>query len=389
MSQIYNILWLDDEPIKALEIIREKHPEMNFEKIDYVDECENRLFCQSEKYHAVILDANGVSSDTPEKGANKSDFLSLVRHVISCKIPLYIYSGQLLRASDGDIADVVLKELHNWGLRDGENIFQKSSGPYEMIRKIESDLKNNYYYYQGHEYILDFFSKGWIGRKYKPQFDDILEYYKEHKTDKPHGNQMRQSVVKMLECIKLALGFDDEKPSDIINTLSNDYREYANMVIGALKHMIALSNAQSHDAIDEENRELFFISDFSTFFLITKWFYNLMLQLEKESCTNITEESVKEKAKKTVGFVKNSQKTNVSGYNSRKGLYEVQYEENGKMYVNLKVKVVCRNALINEPWKKPFVTGIVIDKETKNSWATETVYRFEHSDDGDLPVQNH
>ena len=268
-------------------------------------------------------------------------------------------------------------------MRDGENIFQKSSGPYEMIDKNKSDLEDKYYYYQGHEYILDFFSRGWIEKKYKSQFDDILEYYKDQNIDKPHGNQMRQSVVKMLERIKSTLGLDDEKPSDIINRLSCDYGEYANMVIGALKHMIALSNAQSHDAIDEETRELFFKSDFSTFFLITKWFYNLMLQLEKKGYIHTVEQSVEEKGKGVAGFVSNNQKANVSGYdNSRKGLYEVQYEENGEMYVNLKVKVICRNSLVNELWKKPYVTGIKVDKTTKNSWVTETVYKFKPFDDG-------
>ena len=67
MNYKYNILWLDDEPIKALEQIREANPFIYFDKVDYVDICEMILDSQPEKYHAVILDANGISSDSPEK----------------------------------------------------------------------------------------------------------------------------------------------------------------------------------------------------------------------------------------------------------------------------------------------------------------------------------
>ena len=123
MNYKYNILWLDDEPIKALEQIREVYPSIYFDKVDYVDICEMILDQQPEKYHAVILDANGVSSDSPEKDANKSGFLRLVHSVIDNHLPLYIYSGQLLRATDGDSADIVLEELYRLGLKD--NIVHK------------------------------------------------------------------------------------------------------------------------------------------------------------------------------------------------------------------------------------------------------------------------
>lgn len=35
MNYKYNILWLDDEPIKALEQIREVNPSIYFDKVDY------------------------------------------------------------------------------------------------------------------------------------------------------------------------------------------------------------------------------------------------------------------------------------------------------------------------------------------------------------------
>ncbi len=109
MNFRYNILWLDDEPIKALEMIRQQNQNVNFQQVNYVDVCENILVSEAEKYHAVILDANGVKSDSPDKDANKSGFLGLVDLVREKRIPLYIYSGQLLRAADGDTADVILE----------------------------------------------------------------------------------------------------------------------------------------------------------------------------------------------------------------------------------------------------------------------------------------
>ena len=126
MSFKYNILWLDDQPIKALDEIREANPDIYFDKVDYMDLCKKRLESNPEKYHAVVLDANGISSDAPEKDPSKSGFLTLVHAVIDIHIPLYIYSGQLVRATDGDTADMVLEALHELGLRENENIFFKS-----------------------------------------------------------------------------------------------------------------------------------------------------------------------------------------------------------------------------------------------------------------------
>ena len=141
MIDIYNILWLDDQPIKVLEQIKEANPELLFEKIDYVDVCKKLLVSQPQKYHAVILDANGLNSETPNKDANKLGFLELVHLVLDNHIPLYIYSGQLLRASDGDPSDIVYEELNRLGLKEDETIFFKSGGPYGLIDRIKKDLK--------------------------------------------------------------------------------------------------------------------------------------------------------------------------------------------------------------------------------------------------------
>lgn len=137
----YNILWLDDDPIKSLEEIKEEYQQLNFEKVDFVDEFERKIKSNPQKYHAVILDANGMKSNATAKGANKSDFLDLVDMVKKNHIPLYIYSGQLERASDGDATDIVLKGLKRFGLKEGENIFLKSGGPYDLIDRIVDDFE--------------------------------------------------------------------------------------------------------------------------------------------------------------------------------------------------------------------------------------------------------
>lgn len=137
----YNILWLDDDPIELLELIKEEHQQLNFEKVDFVDEFEREIESNPQKYHAVILDANGMKSNATAKGANKGDFLDLVKKVKDNHIPLYIYSGQLERASDGDATDIVLKGLKRFGLKEGENIFLKSGGPDDLINRIVDDFE--------------------------------------------------------------------------------------------------------------------------------------------------------------------------------------------------------------------------------------------------------
>ena len=54
MNYKYNILWLDDLPIKELDDIKETNPNIYFDKVDYVDVCEAKLSSQTMKYHAVI-----------------------------------------------------------------------------------------------------------------------------------------------------------------------------------------------------------------------------------------------------------------------------------------------------------------------------------------------
>lgn len=348
MNFKYNILWLDDEPIKAFEIIREEYPDILFEKVDYIDSCRNLLELQHQKYHAVILDANGKKTCSPEKEANKSGFLKLVNCVIDYKLPLYIYSGQLLRASDGDTADVVLEELNRLGLYEKENIFFKSEGPFDMIAKIINDLNSKYQYYVGHEYLLSFFSNGWIKHSFKTEFlDPIMEYYYKNDYDSAHGNHMRNIIEQILIRIntefKINANLKEEDTGrfrQIAEDIKNKKLDDSKAIHGPLLHMISIANERSHSALDSEERKLYFKSDFATFFIVAKWFNKLMTKsgIKIENVSSIT---------------KNNQPPQTHG-TQRTGKVYPTYKENNQTYCNLKVKIPkqCQNL------DKVLITGI-------------------------------
>lgn len=345
MNYKYNILWLDDEPIKALEQIREVNPSIYFDKVNYVDVCEMILESQPEKYHAVILDANGVSSDSPEKDANKSGFLRLVNRVIEKQIPLYIYSGQLLRASDGDSADIVLEELYRLGLK--ENIFYKSGGPYDLIDKIVKDLDNKYLYYEGHKHFLAFFTNGWIPNEYKSEFfDPIMEYYYRKDYNSAHGNHMRNITEQMLDRINKEFKLETNlKENDsgrfaiIAKAIKIKKLDYSQSISGPLLHMIDVTNAKSHNAMPEDERKLYFDSDFSTFFIVANWFYKIMDIVE--SSLDVTDDENTESENNTPAIIQNIEKRpKVKTHeDERTGVIVSTYKENGRSYCDLKVEI--------------------------------------------------
>ena len=378
MSFKYNILWLDDEPIKALETIRQANPTVSFEQVNYVDICEMILDFEPEKYHAVILDANGVRSDSPDKDANKSGFLSLVHLVKEKRIPLYIYSGQLLRASDGDTADVILEELKRIGLQEEKTIFYKSGGPYKMIDQIISDLNSKYQYYVGHEYLLDFFTKGWINKKYKSEFLDniMMEYYYNKDYDSAHGNHMRNMTEQMLLKINKVFNLvanmkegDSSFYANIAKTIKNKKLDYSEAISGPLLHMIELSNARSHNSLPDEVRKLFFDSDYSTFFIVTNWFNEIMSRMEQEE-TNSAEEDNPLEVQQVVQQNKEKNRFPVpprpqTHENNRSGVVVQTYKEKGRTYCDLKVEI---------PWKWKDYTTLLITgikpnpDQTKGTW---------------------
>lgn len=362
MNYKYHVLWLDDEPIKVLGEIREAYPHIYIDKVDYVDVCEMILEKQPEKYHAIILDANGVHSDTPEKGANKRGFLRLVNTVIENRLPLYIYSGQLLRAVDGDTEDVILEELYRLGLREKENIFFKSGGPYELIEKIVKDLESMHQYYIGNEYMLDFFTRGWIGKKYKTEFlDPIMKYYYEKDYDSAHGNQMRniteQILIKVQEKFKVTKTKEGDQNffSDVATGIKINKLDFSQTIIGPLRHMIELANARSHQAMNEEERKLYFDSDYSTFFIVTNWFNKLMTRLEDSQNATYDKDEQKRPANSPVQEKLADNVVQPQTHPSdRTGVVVSPYEEDGRAYCDIKVEIPSK-------WKhckKLLITGI-------------------------------
>ena len=362
MSFKYNILWLDDKPIKALGEIREANPDIYFDKVDYMDVCKQRLESNPEKYHAVILDANGISSDAPEKEPSKRGFLTLVHTVIDIRIPLYIYSGQLDRATDGDTADMVLEALHELGLRENENIFFRSGGPYDLIDKIVKDFDNKYQFYVGHEHFLSFFSKGWIKQEYKTEFlDPIMEIYYRKDYNSTHGNQMRNLTEQMLVRVNEEFGLDTTTKANDPNRYKNIVRaikvkklDFSSLVVGPLMHMIEVTNGRSHEAMTEDDRKLYFESDYSTFFIVANWFNKLM------SCTENAQDDVAEVSNETTDEQTQINQPNTKAQtheNNRSGVVVPTYKRGNHTYCDIKVEIPW-------PWKqynKVKITGIKVN----------------------------
>lgn len=344
MSFEYNILWLDDEPIKALEQIRKVYPNFFFDKVDWIDICEAIIESQPEKYHAVILDANGKYSYAPEKDASKSGFLGLVHEVIDSHTPLYIYSGQLMRASDGDTADIVSEELNRLGLKD--NVFYKSGGPYDLVEKVIKDLNDKYIYYVGHEEFLKIFTNGWIEKEYKTEFlDPIMEYYYKKDYNSAHGNQMRNITEQILNKVNKEFNLDSSKESDknrfanIARAIKAKKLDYSSSISGPLLHMIDVTNARSHEAMTEDERKLYFDADYSTFFIVMNWFCKIMNHLEEGSSEFETDLETSETHETPFPKTKAKKTKPVTHEDNRSGVIVSTYKENNRTYCDLKVEI--------------------------------------------------
>ena len=162
---------------------------------------------------------------------------------------------------------------------------------------------------------------------------------------------MLEKVNSILPCTEVK----QDRASKIIEGLKSQYKRYVIAMIGALKHMDEMPNELSHNTLAAEERELHFNSDYSTFFLVAHWFYNLMLQFEKEGVLP---------SKKT--SPSNSPRPE-SNYD---GLYEYPFEENGIKYVKLKVKVSYGNKELIRKEGAVLVTGIRIDWNNPQKWIT-------------------
>lgn len=371
----YNLLWLDDvskeEEIKeAIELF----PNVSIKYIPFIDLCAKELEEHPERYDAVIFDANNQNSSSPgsPQTANRMGFLPLVKNTLEKRIPVYVCSGQL--KIDDREGDETLEMLYEMGLRKKENIFSNNVTVDELFQKIIDDLEANNNLYIGFNYLLEIFRKKWVARKYKTEnLDPIMKYYKDEDADSAHGNQMRKLIEQMLECVNSVLNITNAKKdraSAIINGLAYSYSRYSVTMIGALKHMDEMPNEESHNALDEETRKLFFRSDFSTFFLVAKWFYDLMIRFEKEGYIKPIEQT-DVIAEETDSIPHNDPKK-PPREKKYDGLYEMPYREpNGKTYVDImKVRVEYGDkTLMNKPGEV-YVTGIRIDPYNPNGWRT-------------------
>ena len=162
MNNKFNILWLDDEFIKEdgsnnipIPLIKKRFPGLEFETVAFVDYCEEKLKSQEKIYQAVILDANGKYSTTPNQEANKIGFEDLIDLAQKFRIPVYVFSGELSPEKAGDQADLTMHNLVRKGFNENINLFYKANGYSLLLKKIEEDLNSNYHIFYNYPTILD------------------------------------------------------------------------------------------------------------------------------------------------------------------------------------------------------------------------------------------
>ena len=391
----YKFLWLDDVS-KAEEIqeAKECFPNLEIIYVPFIDKCQEELELHSNEYDAVIFDANNQRSSspgTPETASTKG-FIALVEDTLKKKIPVYIYSGELNPQREGDNADNILDLLDRLGLKKQKHIFEKTLDIEGLFTRIILDLKSSNHLYIGREYLLDFFKKGWIEKKYKSQYlDPLMSYYNiygnkhdnKHDCDSAHGNHMRNFTEQILERVNKTLEITDlpmkteSRWNTIVKQLSEHYSSYAPLMEGALTHMIHMSNDESHYAMNEEDRELFFDSDFATFFLVTKWFDNLMKQCIKEGVV-VESSDIEKVLSPEIKTEDTTLPPKVTREESRPGMYVHTYQMNGRTYFDAKIEVKFSPFVKNRN-KDAYVTGIKLNYQ-RNGWETFKVDKCEESE---------
>lgn len=284
------VLWLDDdfasvtlnddEGVQLRKKNFQDTAEDAFEyNIDYDPALDLKEFVQKleeeNHYDAVILDILGLN---PEDSTDETIMYKAVEYIKGYHgLLCYVFSNNI-ESHKGFL------ETHLSG-----KYFEKRHSS-DLFNKVKEDIDSNSSYFMGREYILESVQKGWIDRTIKNSFlDKLMKTYINHEIDTPHGNDMRNVVVPMLERIVKEFekdpanigmltkrGKDDTgRPSDIAMNLAQKDPDSKHME-GSLLHLIKASNSESHGAIDDEDRSLFFESDFNTFFLVCKWFYKKM-----------------------------------------------------------------------------------------------------------------
>jgi hypothetical protein len=164
MENKFRILWLDDEFENEqslnipLPIIRMRYPELDIEPVAYVDKCEEIIKNRSNDFQAIILDANGKNSKTPNQEPNKIGFEDLIDQIkaLNANIPVYVFSGELSPKEVGDQADITKHRLeHTHGFVRGVNLFLKADTYPVLLNKIKNDLESGFAVFYKYPELLE------------------------------------------------------------------------------------------------------------------------------------------------------------------------------------------------------------------------------------------
>ena len=293
----YRILLNDDKESVFEELLKaalEDYPELVLEFERFQDRCKELIQKNAGRYDAVILDANGISSNNPSKEPNKEDFLDLVEIAQQKGLLTYIYSGTLNIGSSDPLDKATETVLKTKGFCRGKNLFSKTTGT-DILDRIRDDLDdyNDYAkYYKGQEHLLELVYAGYIQKNEREEFlDPIMKVYSERDVVTGVGNNMRHILQSLLDVLNKKYSLFDRSESEDGNygsiismlgkqkVLGKQKDTDSSLIIGPMWAIHNISNARSHVSLDTQERELFFDASFSSFFLVTRWF-NRILRLE-------------------------------------------------------------------------------------------------------------
>ncbi len=352
----YKILWLDDfsmeEEIKTLELM---YPDkLSFDQVFFVDNCMEVLEKDSEKYDAVILDANGLNSKEVAAEPKITGFYDLLELAKSKELLVYVFSGEISpKFEDDEFWSKALKEKVG-----NENIIYKSAGSTTLGEKIWKDLEEKNKLYVKHEKYLEFFKKGWLARNIKEPFDKIMKAYKEGKRVDFNYNEFRKVLEPMIDeafSVLLPCQMRDFPEEDsgrykkMIERIKNEFKYYG-FECASLIYLYYLENAGSH-LPNVSNKENIFSAAFSSFFIAADWFYEVMNNKPDTSETGMA----------------NTQVNDSNGRNNEKKYISGRLGEKLDVNNNGKDKYVDIRAFVTYNYKKAFVTGIRFNQK-KERW---------------------
>lgn len=282
MDHKFKILWLDDEFVNEegtanlpLPLIRLRYPELEIKTVAFVDKCESELTSNASDYHAVILDANGKYSISPNKEANKLGFEDLIYLAKEQHIPTYVFSGQLSPKESGDQADITLRNLRRNGFAEDINLFYKSGTYKLLLDRVLSDLKSDFALLYDYPELLENVLKYNID---KGILCKVLAWQKT-KEDKffPGYLNLRGIVVDYIwnSIFKPFIGCTEKDP---------DYKEIEpfcmeNWEQETLKAFKNLANKGVHDGADSPYMREIVIN---SFLVIMLWYNKFMHKTESE-----------------------------------------------------------------------------------------------------------